>query len=108
MDEYSRIIIEEYCETHRSAKAKRLSRLIDLSYDVGAMPNDDDAVFLEKAIEAEKDDELNGALIDLDDDLSSDTERFILTTDKQLCIPPRDTHIIIIQHSCTGFKCLNQ
>ena len=35
MDEYSRIIIEHYCYSHKSAKAQRLQKLVELAYDFG-------------------------------------------------------------------------
>jgi hypothetical protein len=53
--------------SHKSAKSKRLSYLLELSYDMSAVGTDDDAVFLERAIEREKDPELREALQDLDD-----------------------------------------
>ena len=67
MKEYSRILIEEYCSTHKSAKSKRLERLVEASYDLGWEGTDADAIFLEKAISQEKDPELREALEDLDD-----------------------------------------
>ncbi len=67
MNEYSRILIEEYCMLHNSAKSRRLSRLVEMSYDLSAEGSDDDAVFLEKTIRQEKDDELRQALQDLND-----------------------------------------
>jgi len=67
MNELSRIIIERYCMSHKSAKSKRLSYLLELSYDMSAVGTDDDAVFLERAIEREKDPKLREALQDLDD-----------------------------------------
>ena len=33
MDEYSRIVIEHYCQTHKTKKAATLSRLVEMSYD---------------------------------------------------------------------------
>jgi hypothetical protein len=67
MQEYSRIVIEEYCSTHNSAKSKRLEKLVEMSYDLSAEGTDDDAIFLERAIAREKDEELREALQDLDD-----------------------------------------
>ena len=67
MQEYSRIVIEEYCSTHNSAKSKRLEKLVEMSYDMSAEGTDDDAIFLERAIAREKDEELREALQDLDD-----------------------------------------
>lgn len=48
------ILIEEYCNTHKSAKSKRLERLVEASYVLGWEGTDSDAIFLEKAIEQEK------------------------------------------------------
>ena len=67
MQEYSRILIEEYCLTHNSAKSKRLQKLVELSYDPGAEATDADAIFLEKTIDTEKNPELREALEDLDE-----------------------------------------
>ena len=67
MQEYSRIIIEDYCNSHNSAKSRRLERLVEMSYDVYAEGTDNDAVFLERVIAREKDEELREALQDLDD-----------------------------------------
>ena len=33
MEECSRILIEEYCENHDTAKSRRLKKLVDMSYD---------------------------------------------------------------------------
>lgn len=66
MDEYSRIIIEQYCATHKSAKSRRIAKLLEMSYDPSSVGTDADALFLEKAIDAEKDEELKEALKDLD------------------------------------------
>ena len=67
MQEYSRMIIEVYCSRHNSAKSKRISKLVDMSYDVGAMISDGDALFLEKVIDQEKNLELKEALQELDE-----------------------------------------
>ena len=67
MDEYSRIIIEEYCMQHNSAKSRRLERLVEMSYDLSSEGTDSDAIFMEKAIASEKDENLKKALQDLDD-----------------------------------------
>ena len=40
MEEISRIIIEEYCMTHNSAKSRRLQELVDMSYDLAAEGTD--------------------------------------------------------------------
>ena len=66
MQEYSRILIEEYCMSHDSAKSRRLEKLVKMSYDMYAESTDSDAVFLEKAINQEKNLELKKALEDLD------------------------------------------
>ena len=34
MEEISRIIIEEYCISHNTAKSRRLQDLVEMSYDV--------------------------------------------------------------------------
>ncbi len=66
MDEYSRIIIEQYCSTHKSAKSRRIAKLLEMSYDPSSVGTDAEALFLEKAIDAEKNEELKEALQDLD------------------------------------------
>lgn len=66
MNEYSRILIENYIRFHNSAKSRRLQKLLDMSYDF-CEPSDSDALFLEKAIDSEKDVGLRGALEDLDE-----------------------------------------
>ncbi len=66
MNEYSRILIEEYCMSHNSKKSRHLWELLDLSYQVGSEPTDDDAIFLEKVIQSERNSELKEALKDLD------------------------------------------
>lgn len=67
MDEYSRIIIEKYCFTHNSQKSRRLAALLEMSYDPASDPGDTEALYLERAINREKDPELKSALQDLDD-----------------------------------------
>lgn len=67
MQEYSRILIEEYCMTHNSAKSRRLQKLVKLSYDMYLEGSEGDAIFLEKAIDQETNEELREALQDLDD-----------------------------------------
>lgn len=62
-----RILIEEYCMTHNSAKSRRLQKLVKMSYDMYAEGNESDAIFLEKAIDQEMNEELREALQDLDD-----------------------------------------
>ena len=66
MDEYSRIIIEEYCMDKQTAKSKKLEWLLELSYDIKKMPRDIDAINLENLIFKEKDPKLKEALKDLD------------------------------------------
>lgn len=66
MDEYSRILIEQYCMQTNSAKSRRLEKLVRKSYDINAEYTDSDAVFIEKAIEQEEDDSLREALKDLE------------------------------------------
>lgn len=67
MEEYSRILIEEYCWSHDTAKSRRLQKLVELSYDITAEGSEADAIFLERTIQREKDPELRRALEDLDD-----------------------------------------
>lgn len=67
MYEYSRIIIEQYCMTHRSKRRDYIWDLLELSYSMETEPTDADAVFLEKAIRNEKNPELKEALEDLDE-----------------------------------------
>ena len=66
MDEYSRIIMEQYCFTHRSKRRDYIWDLLELSYSMETEPTDEDAIFLEKAIRTEKNPELKEALEDLD------------------------------------------
>lgn len=67
MNEYSRILIEQYCMEHNSRKSRRLARLVDMSYDIEAVDSDSDALFLEAAIEQDQNPELKTALQDLSD-----------------------------------------
>lgn len=53
MDEYSRILIEEYCMSHNSPKSRRLMRLLNKSYDIESEMTDAEAIFLERAIDSE-------------------------------------------------------
>ena len=64
MEEYSRIILEQYCKAHRKRK---LARLVELSYDPACEVTDADALYLEKLIDQEEDAEIRDALKDLDD-----------------------------------------
>lgn len=67
MDEYSRIVIKQYCMTHRSRRRDYIWDLLELSYSMETEPTDEDAIFLEKAIRNERNTELKEALQDLDD-----------------------------------------
>lgn len=67
MREYSRILIEEYCFTHKTKKAEILSRLVEMSYDLSAEGTYADAIDLDRLIQRERNPELKEALIDLDD-----------------------------------------
>lgn len=67
MNEYLRIIIEEYCLTHRKTKKRAfLWDLLELSYTMECEPEDWEAIQLERYISREKNPELKEALIDLD------------------------------------------
>ena len=45
--QYSRIVIEQCCMSHKSKKSDWLQVSLNMSYDFGAAyPNDDDAIFL--------------------------------------------------------------
>jgi hypothetical protein len=51
MKEYSRILIEQYCEKYpKTKKAATLQRLVTMSYDIASQPTDYDAISLEKLI----------------------------------------------------------
>ncbi len=67
MNEYSRILIEQYCMDHNSKKSRHLWALLDLSYGMAIEPADADAIFLEKIIHSEKNPEFKDALEDLDE-----------------------------------------
>ena len=66
MEEYSRILIEEYCTNHDTAKSRRLGRLVKKSYNMYAQYTDSDGIFIERCIEEERNPELREALEDLD------------------------------------------
>ena len=66
MDEYSRILIEQYCMDHSSAKSRRLQKLVEKSYDITAQYTDADGIFIEKMIDQEQDSGLKKALEDSD------------------------------------------
>ena len=66
MEEYSRIVIEEYCRTHRKTKKSAfLWDLVELSYTMECEPEDWEGIQLERYIAREKNPELKAALIDL-------------------------------------------
>lgn len=67
MDEYSRILIEEYCSKHKTKKSKKLEKLVKISYDMTADVCDLDAIFLEKIIENENNPRPKETLEDLND-----------------------------------------
>ena len=67
MQEYSRIILEEYSRTHKSVRSRRISELVELSYDVNSYASEADAIFLEKTISQERNEERCEALIELED-----------------------------------------
>ena len=66
MEEYSRILIEDYCRAHTSAKSSRLEKLVRKSYHLDSEYTDDDGLFIEKLIKQEKDPALKEALKDLE------------------------------------------
>lgn len=68
MNEYSRIILEEYCMAHSNTKKSKFIReLVEMSYDVCCMPEDWQAVQLEEYIERERNPQIREALDDLDE-----------------------------------------
>ena len=68
MQEYSRILIEEYCMTHiKTKKSKFLWDMVQLSYSMECETEEWEAIQLEKYINAEKNPELKNALIDLNE-----------------------------------------
>jgi len=67
MGEYSRILIEQYCWYHNSAKSRRLEKLARKSYDINAAYTDADGIFMEKVIVQEKDERPQEAFRDLVD-----------------------------------------
>ena len=67
MQEYSRILIEEYCMSH--SKTKKVTFLWDMvqkSYDIAYEPEDCEILYLEELISRERNQELKTALQDLD------------------------------------------
>ncbi len=68
MQEYSRILIEQYCMTHKNTKkSKFLWDLVDLSYTMECEPEEWEALQLERYINQERNPELREALEDLDE-----------------------------------------
>ncbi len=68
MQEYSRIVIEEYCRTHsKTKKSKILGDLVELSYSMECEVEDWEMIELSKIISREKNPELKEALMDLDE-----------------------------------------
>ena len=68
MEEYSRIVIEEYCRNHpRTKKSVFLWDLLELSYTMECEPEDWEGIQLERYISREKNSELRAALEDLNE-----------------------------------------
>lgn len=68
MEEYSRIIIEEYCINHpKTKKAEFLWEMVHLSYDVACEPETWQLMQLSQLLSREKNAELRQALEDLDE-----------------------------------------
>ena len=68
MEEYSRIVIKEYCRTHRNTKKSAfLWDLVELSYTMECVPEDWEGVQLDRYISREKNPELKAALQDLNE-----------------------------------------
>ena len=65
MDEYSRIVIENYCFSHDTQKSKFLNKMVKISY-TAKIPSDADMNRLSRYIEHEDDEALLEALKDLD------------------------------------------
>lgn len=67
MQEYSRILIEEYCMSHSKTKnATFLWDMVQKSYDIAYEPEDCELLYLEELISRERNRELKTALQDLD------------------------------------------
>lgn len=63
MEEYSRIVIEEYCRAHwKTKKSTFLWDLVELSYTMECEPEDREGIQLEHYIFRKKDPELKEAL----------------------------------------------
>ena len=69
MEEYSRILIEQYCWNRNLIKSRRLEKLVRKSYDINAEYTDD-VIFMEKVITQETDERLQEAFQDLVDFMS--------------------------------------
>ena len=68
MQEYSRMLIERYCMTHRKTKKSQiLWDLVELSYTMECEPEEWEALQLERYINQERNPELREALEDLDE-----------------------------------------
>ena len=68
MQEYSRMLIEQYCMTHRKTKKGQfLWNLVELSYNMECEPEEWEALQLERYINQERNPELREALEDLDE-----------------------------------------
>lgn len=68
MPEYSRILIEQYCMSHKQTKkTKFLWDMVQKSYDIEYEPEDYEILYLEQLIEREINPEFKEALQDLDD-----------------------------------------
>lgn len=68
MQEYARIIIEEYCRSHpKTKKAAFLWDLLELSYTMECEPEEWEMLHLSELISREKNPELQEALEDLNE-----------------------------------------
>ena len=69
MDEYSRIVIEEFCEKYKTdQRFKQLAKIVKRSYKIDAeYTSDAEACFVVDFIEHCADENLRKALIDLDE-----------------------------------------
>lgn len=68
MREYSRIVIEQYCLTHRKTKKSAfLWDLLELSYSMECEPEDWEMMELSRLIAREKNPKLKEALEDMDE-----------------------------------------
>ena len=68
IEEYSRIIIEEYCMNHpKTQKADFLWEMVHMSYDIACEPEPWQLMHLSQLISRERNPELRDALEDLDE-----------------------------------------